>query len=86
MNSGCIKVYSLISKPLRGIFQNVETENRQSSALRSTMKKNARDVERTLDEAMAEAGVRLTVEHAKDDIDQLRQNVKNMRIREDEVQ
>jgi hypothetical protein len=49
------------------------------------MKEKARAIERTLDEAMAEAGVRLTVEHGKDDIDQLRQNVKNMRIREDEV-
>jgi hypothetical protein len=48
-------------------------------------KKAARDVQRTLEEAMGEAGVKLTAEHGKDDINQLRQNIKDMRVRESEV-
>jgi hypothetical protein len=49
-------------------------------------KKKTRDVERTLEETMAEAGVKLTGEHAKDDIEQLRLSIKNMKVRDDEVQ
>jgi hypothetical protein len=48
-------------------------------------KKTPRDVQRTLDEAMGEASVHLTAEHAKDDIEQLRQSIKDMKIREVEV-
>jgi hypothetical protein len=48
-------------------------------------KKKAREVKRSLDEAMCEAGVKLTSGHAKDDVDQLRESLKNMKIRESEV-
>ncbi len=72
----------IIGKPY---LQSAEVESGVSPASRTLKKKNTRDVQRTLDEAMGEAGVKLTVEHGKDDIEQLRLSIKNMKVRETEV-